>query len=158
EDLLPASVTHARGPFGRPHDVGEHDRLEDAVDLVLLSASGEELLDLVEDLFVLAQGALVEVARILRESGSGNVFGEVAPVRDIDDGVAGAVDDERRRTDRAERVAGVYVQAEPVGRRGHGRGGRASLEAGESPPGGLVIRRILGRDQRHDATVPPDLL
>src|SRR5215208_3756791 len=95
EQLVPAPVTHAYGPIGRPDDVGEHDGLEDPVDLVLLSGSGEELLDLVEDVLVPADRAFVEVAGKLRQSGSGYVFGDVAGVHHVDQGIAAAMNDQR---------------------------------------------------------------
>ena len=41
EHVVPTSVAQAHGPFGRAHDVREHDRLEYPVDPALLAASGK---------------------------------------------------------------------------------------------------------------------
>ena len=91
----------------------------------------EELLDLPDDRFGVADIEEVVGTGQLNQAGTGDVLGQVAAVLDVDHGVAGAVDHERGCLYATERVADVDGMKHPP--RGHAgaRAGREPQEAGE---------------------------
>ena len=112
EQRAPGSITDRRGAGGRVDDVGEEHRREHSVDFdfAVAGCAGDELGDRVDDrIVVTGEAADVEVARDLDEVSIRDVLGEVSPVSDRDDRIAGAVHDERRHAHGAERVADVHV-------------------------------------------------
>src|SRR5262249_14166790 len=80
EQFMPALVAYLSRSRGRPNNVSEQDGLEHPVDFGFGWGSGQEFLDLVEGVLVVADAAEVEFAGELGQTGATDVLGEVAGV------------------------------------------------------------------------------
>src|SRR5271154_1158218 len=109
---------------------------------MVLSRARQELLDLVEYLFVLIEIALVECARELLQARSPYVGREIARMLDAGERIFGPMHDERGCRDRTQYLTGIDEQREAVGCTGHRRRRRASLKPSEMAAGSIVIRSI----------------
>ena len=99
EQLAPLPIPERGGSFRRTHDVGEEHRGQDSIDLDLVTAPREKLLDLVRDGIHVADPGCVVSAGKLDEARAADVRGKVAALFDMDDAIALPVEDERRHMD-----------------------------------------------------------
>ena len=109
EELTPLAVAQLPRTLGRAHDVREQHGGENAVRLLGLAHTRQELLDLVHDLVAAACRRDVVLACELDVACAGDAPGEEAGVLDMTDLVADAVDDQRWGGDRRHDVADVDV-------------------------------------------------
>ena len=112
DEITPASVAEGGGTLGRPHDVGEEQRREDAVRLARFSNTREELLDLGDDLVAVNPRNVIFAWQfdVLRAF---DVLREPARVADVTHVVPFTVDDECRHVDARDDVADVDLERHP---------------------------------------------
>ena len=124
------------------------------------ASAGEELLDLAERPVDVLVPQDVVVAGQLDEPRVRQVLGEPAPVADVDEAVAAAMEDERRDVDARHHVAHVDVEEHLDQRRKHPGARAGALHAGPERPA-LGVVGLAGRadlDHRALAPVRPDQL
>src|SRR6185503_3918824 len=106
-ELAPTAVADIRSLLRRSGDVGEEACREEPIDVDGGAASGQELLDLPDDLFLMRDPPKMVAGGKLDKLRAGDVRGEVAAVADVDVTVVDRLDDERRDADRGQHGAKI---------------------------------------------------
>src|SRR6478672_625522 len=99
QDLLPRGVPESGRQLRRSDDIGEQDRGEHTVDILHMSLSGQELLDLVKHRVLVRAPGFVISSWQLKEAKRWDPIGDVAPCFDDLDLVVGPMQHQGRDLD-----------------------------------------------------------
>ena len=154
ENLVPPSISEARGRRGRVDDVREEHRAEGTVGGRRWAAPGQELRDGFERVVLTTRGAAqVERSREREQLRSGKVLGEVLGLDERDDRILGPMHDEGAVRDRGKGVADIEAKVAGHDLAHQARRRRVPLEAGERLGGVGVGGHV--RDEHPDRLARP---
>src|SRR5438067_8763465 len=121
EHVTPGGVAQRCRSLRRTDDVGEKNGREHSIRLQCRADASEKLLDLVENVLLIAGPGQVIDAGELDELRTGNALRDIAALPNICVQVAGAVEDERRDADRRQNLPNVDLRVHLRERKGRPR-------------------------------------